>query len=102
MALKITRPLYSDTVTGKIKGLGTFRQNKDGTSHLYNLQMKRKRVPSPSPGYSENIGKARREHAQGPRMLVIIYGEKRHLLIQPWGEFWRQYIIDHGLTQSGN
>ncbi len=97
MALKITSALFGTGTTGKLKQVGTFRANKDGTRHIYTTRLRQRPPPSPFPVMSANLAEAKRQHAQGAKHQIIVYGEKRWVLITPWADFWEQWGADHGL-----
>lgn len=97
MALRIQQALFGSTVTGRLKQVGTFRLNSDGTHHLYTTKLRKRRPPPPFPVLSANLTEAKREHAQGPTVTIKVYGKNRKILATPWADFWAQWGADRGL-----
>lgn len=98
--VRITRPLYSDTATGRIEGLGSFRRARSGTFHLVNPPFPEIPRPSPDPVRAQHLAIAKKQHAQIPPTKLNQGGKWRWLIIPTWPDYWAQYQMDNGLPVS--
>ena len=99
--LRIHRPLFSDTASGKITGLGSFRAARSGTHHIIAEPFPAPRRASPDPARSEHLAAAKRAHSIIPKTKLFVGGQWRWLIIPRWPEYWAQYQADNGLDFGG-
>ena len=100
--VRITRPLFSDTASGKIKGMGSYRKTRAGTVHLINHAWPNPNSTRPSPVNAQHLAIAKRQHAQIAPTQILIGGKLRWLILPRWPEFWVQYLVDNDLPFSGH
>lgn len=100
--VRITRPLFATSATGKIKGMGSYRKTRAGTVHLINHAWPNPNSTRPSPVNAQHLAIAKRQHAQIAPTQILIGGKLRWLILPRWPEFWVQYLVDNDLQFSGH
>ena len=81
--VKITRPLFSDSATGNIGNIGTFRRGQTGPQFIP-LSRPTDRKTAKQLRLRACFSVAKKAHAGLPKAT------------RPnWGDYWRQYLQDH-------
>jgi hypothetical protein len=86
--VKVTRPLFSDSATGKLGDIGAFRRAKSGAQFIP-LTVPTDRQTEKQLRLRACFSAAKAAHAALPQNSR-----------PKWGVYWRQWLLDHPACQS--
>lgn len=91
---KVTRPLFANSASGPVAGMGSFRMGRHGPEFI-TPQKARKTEAGPRPKIRDGFAAAQAAYSQITPVKVK-FGKKYRLIRLPrWPDFWRQWLIDH-------
>lgn len=92
--VKVIRPLFADTATGSVKGLGSFRMGQHGPE-LIKAGGGGGKQPERQKRLKQCFAEAKAAHAASPTETVKRQGAFVQIHTTRWAAFWRQWLIDH-------
>ncbi len=92
--VKVVRPLFSDSASGRIGDIGTFRMSRNGPQFMALAEPVDRRTPRQL-ALRACFAAAKRAHSLIPPTTFYAGNRSWKRIIPTWPDFWAQWRIDH-------